>query len=296
MKLLDSRKIPVYMNEMYHRWAKEIVGEKPVGDYYVFSDGGRFRGVTLKGNNQAETYGGIISVRPSDYHVAKVREVKYFSYHFNQLSYRWQEEVAYLFRGKNKKEPWLEGEKKRFMQHLHKSNLCVVFDFSSAPCYISGGETGSISLIDGTVHTKPFPVEETLPLDYRECFSDLLYDFSCWEEKNVKYVRDNFYRNVKAARAGNTDVVLGIGGHLLMTFPLEEETDLPKDLNAEHYVYHGFRHDPVMILSKEDLAKHSDLELYERFMEYIHSVGYKGLFHVQHVNVDSNTLTDETTK
>lgn len=286
MKLLDSRKIPAYMNELYDSWAREIVGERPVGDYYVFSDGGRFRGVTLEENHQAETWGGIISVEQTDYHVASVREAKYVSFPFNELSFRWQEEVAFLLRGKNKKEPWPEAEKKRSMQHLHNSNPCVVMDFSLSPCYISGGEKGYIDLMDGSVHVKSFPIEETLPLKYKACFSDLLYDFSSWENRNAKNVKGNFYDNIKVGRAMNTDVVLAIGGHLLMTFPLAEE-EVPDALDKEHYVHHGIRHDPVMVLSTEDFSKYTDDELYERFLTYIHQVGYKGLYHMAHVDMDS---------
>lgn len=278
MKLLDSKKIPDYMNEVWSSWAKELVGESPVGDYYVFSDGGRFRGITMKNNTEATTIGGIISVNPSDYKVAKVKEVKYISFRFNDLSHRWQNEVAFLLRGKEKKDPLPDVEKNRSMQHLHKSNPCVVFTLSMVPCCISGGDKGYIDLQNGGVHVKAFPMEETLPCVYKATFRDLLYELSSWEERNGKEVRLNFAHVMSVVRKQKEDMILAMGGHLLMALS-KEEVEVPMDLENEHYVHNAFTPDVICMLKVNEILETSDEELYKRFLSYIHRIGYNGLYH-----------------
>ena len=279
MKLLDSKKIPGYMNELWHQWSKEIVGEQPMGDFYVFSDGGRFRGVTLEGNKEAATIGGIISVVPSDYKLAKVKEVRYLSFHFNALSSRWQNEVAFLFRGKNKEQPWPEQEKNRTMQHLHKSNPCVVFTLSLTPFCFSGGEKGYIDLQTGAVHTKSFPMDETLPCVYKVNYSDLLYDLAQWETRNEKSVKMNFESCMDNVRKDKEDKVLALGGHLLMVLG-KEEADIPQDIHKEHYVHAAFTPDVISFLSASEITEKKDEELYTSFLTKIRQVGYHELYHM----------------
>lgn len=278
MKLLDHRKITPYMNEVWQKWSKEIVGEQPMGDYYVFSDGGRFRGVTMKGNKEAAAIGGMISVNPSDYKLAKVKEVKYLSFPFNELSSRWQNEVAFLLRGKNKAEPWPDSERNRSMQHLHKSNPCVVFSLVMEPLYFSGGEKGCIDLQNGQIHTKPFPVEETLPCVYKTTDRDLLYDLSEWETRNKKGVRVNFAHCMAVVRAGKEDMILALDGHLLMAFS-KDEIEVPANLDTEHFVHAAFTPDVICVLSVKEIMEGSDDTLYTKFLAQIQKIGYAGLYH-----------------
>ena len=197
---------------------------------------------------------------------------------FNSLTLRWQNEVAFLLRGKNKTEPWPENEKNRSIQYLHKSNPCVVF-FRLLRYALAVGAKGYINLQDGLAHTKAFPVEETLPSTYKMNYSDLMYEFSQWEIRNEKQVKLNFDHCMSDVRKRNEDMFLFIGGHLLMALG-KEEVKIPDTLTGEHYVHHAFTPNVISFLSASEVAKTSDKELYENFLAYIHKVGYNGIYHM----------------